>query len=112
MNMKLQNTFTKSSSKALDAELLALEASELRELLGIIQPYLPPLYVEQDSSATEVYMFCGRVARKCEILSEVVARRNGMPDSLWAEEVTESLVGVCEVYFLPFPTPISELITH
>jgi dynactin 1 len=97
LNMKLQSSFAKSSSKALDAELTVLEAAEMRELLGIIQPYLPPLYVEQDSGATEVYMFFGRIARKCEVLSDVVAKRNSMPDSLWADEVTESLVGVCEV---------------
>ena len=96
LNLKLQSSAVKSQAKQIDSDLRALEAAEARELLSIVQPYLPQIYVEQDSDPTNCYMFFARMGRKCDLINSVVGSLNGLPDSLNGE-VTDAMVGVCEV---------------
>jgi dynactin 1 len=110
LNLRLQSSAVKTRTRNLDGELLALEASQAKDLLNIVQPYLPPVYVETDSDPTNCYLFFARLGRKCEILSSVVAKIVSVEEVLWgttgggmnvAEEsrgdVTEAIVGICEV---------------
>jgi len=98
LNLKLQSNMSKSQAKTIDLELGRIDAREARELLGIVQPYLPQVYVETDSDATSAYLFFQRVAAKTELINTVVAGTHGLPESLNGP-VSDSLVGVCEVSF-------------
>jgi len=105
LNLKLQSNMSKSQSKTIDLELNRIETREARELLGIIQPYLPQVYVETDSDSTSAYLFFQRVAAKTELINNVVAGTHGLPDSLNGP-VSDSLVGICEVRFFFLPAPL------
>ncbi|RDB28736.1 Dynactin, isoform [Hypsizygus marmoreus] len=96
LNLKLQSSASKNQAKNIDYEIRSLEARETRELLGIVQPYLPQLYVESDSDATSCYLFFQRMAYKADLINTVVAQAHGLPDSLNGP-VSEVLVGVCEM---------------
>ncbi|GLB43572.1 putative dynein associated protein [Lyophyllum shimeji] len=96
LNMKLQSSASKNQAKNIDLEIRSLEARETRELLNIVQPYLPELYVDSDTDATNCYLFFQRLAYKADIINTVVAQAHGLPDSLNGS-VSEVLVGVCEM---------------
>ncbi|KNZ76316.1 Dynactin, 150 kDa isoform [Termitomyces sp. J132] len=95
LNLKLQSSALKNQAKNIDLEIRGLETRETKELLGIVQPYLPELYVESDTDATNCYMFFQRLAHKADLINNVVAQAHGLPDSLNGS-VSETLVGVCE----------------
>ncbi|KAF8346896.1 dynactin [Amanita rubescens] len=96
INLKLQSTASKNQARNIDFEIMKLEAKESRELLGIVQPYLPQIYVENDSDATHCYLFFQRLACKADLINSVVAHSNNLPESLNGN-VSEVLVGVCEM---------------
>ncbi|KAH0591318.1 hypothetical protein H2248_001401 [Termitomyces sp. 'cryptogamus'] len=96
LNLKLQSSALKNQAKNIDLEIRGLETRETKELLGIVQPYLPELYVESDTDATNCYMFFQRLAHKADLINNVVAQAHGLPDSLNGS-VSETLVGVCEM---------------
>lgn len=110
LNLKLQSSAVKSRTRHLDADLLALDASQAKDLLQIVQPYLPQVYVETDSDPTNSYLFFARLGKKCEILGSVVGKMAGVEEALWGTtgggatfsegpkaEVTDAIVGICEV---------------
>ncbi|KAG6865099.1 hypothetical protein C0991_005060 [Blastosporella zonata] len=96
LNLKLQSSASKNQAKNIDLEIRGLEARETKELLGIVQPYLPELYVDSDTDATNCYLFFQRMAHKADIINTVVAQAHGLPDSLNGS-VSEVLVGICEM---------------
>ncbi|KAG8700816.1 hypothetical protein FRC11_012636, partial [Ceratobasidium sp. 423] len=96
LNMRLQSTAAKNQAKNIEFELRKLDAAQAKEWLGIVQPYLPQIYVEVDADATACYMFFQRLATKSELIANVVGSAHGLPESL-AGSVPESLVGVCEM---------------
>jgi len=115
LNLKLQSSVSKNQAKNIELEIKKLEARETKELLGIVQvfvindnkflvvihditvqPYLPQLYVESDSEATNCYFFFQRLACKTDLINSVVAIAHGLPESLNGP-VSDVLVGVCEV---------------
>ncbi|KAF8634861.1 hypothetical protein AX15_000617 [Amanita polypyramis BW_CC] len=96
LNLKLQSTASKNQARNIDLELTKLDAKEARELLGIVQPYMPSIYVENDSDATNCYLFFQRLSRKADLINNVVAQANNLPESLNGN-VSETLVGVCEM---------------
>ncbi|KAG5654154.1 hypothetical protein H0H81_006866 [Sphagnurus paluster] len=96
LNLKLQSSASKNQAKNIDLEIRSLEARETRELLSIVQPYLPELYVDSDTDATNCYLFFQRLAYKADVINTVVAQTHGLPDSLNGS-VSEVLVGVCEL---------------
>ncbi|KAJ7449516.1 dynactin [Mycena latifolia] len=49
LNLKLQSSASKNQAKNIELEIKRMEARETRELLNIVQPYLPQIYVETDS---------------------------------------------------------------
>jgi len=116
-NVKLQLTALKNQAKAIDLELRRIEAREGRELLEIIQvrppfwlphsgqyadrqqPYLPQIYIESDSDATNVYLFFKRIAAKADLINSTVGQIHGLPDSLNGP-ITENLAMVCEVHLV------------
>lgn len=60
------------------------------------------MYTENDSDATNCYMFFQRMAAKTDLVNTVVAQTHSLPDSLNGP-VSDMLVGVCEVrLFFPF----------
>jgi dynactin 1 len=65
------------------SELLSLDASQVKEVLNIVQPYLPQIYVETDSDPTNCYLLFVRLGRKCEILGSVVDKMAGVEEVLW-----------------------------
>ncbi len=69
-----------------------------------LQPYLPQIYTETDGDATRCYLFFQRVASKTDLINTVTAHAHNLPESLNGQ-VSETLVGVCEVASLLF-TPI------
>ncbi|TFL06330.1 dynein associated protein-domain-containing protein [Pterulicium gracile] len=96
LNVKLQSSVTKSQARIIEHELKRLEARELRELLGIIQPYLPQQYLETDSDASSCYLFFERIGAKADIINTAIAHKHGLPDCLDGP-VTEALMGACEL---------------
>ncbi|KAJ1310514.1 hypothetical protein OPQ81_007245 [Rhizoctonia solani] len=96
LNMRLQSTAAKNQAKNIEFELRKLDAAQAKEWLGIVQPYLPQVYVEVDADATACYMFFQRLSTKSELIANVVGSAHGLPESL-AGSVPESLVGVCEM---------------
>ncbi|EIN14288.1 dynactin [Punctularia strigosozonata HHB-11173 SS5] len=96
LNLKLQSSASKNQARGIELELRAMEAREARELLGIIQPYLPQLYVDSDSDATSCYLFFQRLAGKMDLVNSVVASAHSLPESLNGP-VSETLVGICEM---------------
>ncbi|EGN93727.1 hypothetical protein SERLA73DRAFT_172019 [Serpula lacrymans var. lacrymans S7.3] len=96
LNLKLQSSASKNQAKNIELEIRKLEARESRELLTIVQPYLPQLYVESDSDATSCYLFFQRLGYKTDLINIVVAQTHGLPESLNGP-VSDVLVGVCEM---------------
>ncbi|THU86256.1 dynactin [Dendrothele bispora CBS 962.96] len=96
LNLKLQSSASKNQARNIEYEIRKIEARERGELLGIVQPYLPQLYVESDSDATQCYLFFQRLAYKSELINNVVAQTHNLPESLDGP-VSETLVGVCDM---------------
>ncbi|KAJ2917876.1 hypothetical protein MD484_g2604, partial [Candolleomyces efflorescens] len=96
LNLKLQSTASKNQARMIELEVKKQEAREARELLSIVQPYLPQLYVETDSDATSCYLFFQRLACKADLINNIVGQAHNLPDALNGA-VTEGLVGVCEM---------------
>ncbi|KAI0352271.1 dynactin [Trametes cingulata] len=96
LNLKLQSSASKNQARHIDLEVKKIEAREARELLGIIQPYLPQVYVESDMDATNCYLFFQRLAAKVDLINSVVAQMHNLPESLNGP-VSDILVGICEM---------------
>ncbi|KAH8834970.1 dynactin [Flagelloscypha sp. PMI_526] len=96
LNLRLQSSASKNQARIIELEIKRLEAKEAHELLNIVQPYLPSLYVESDMDATSCYLFFQRVGAKVDLINTIVAQIHNLPDSL-AGEVSDVLVGVCEL---------------
>ncbi|KAJ7246396.1 dynein associated protein-domain-containing protein [Mycena rebaudengoi] len=96
LNLKLQSSASKNQAKNIELEIKKMEARETRELLNIVQPYLPQIYVETDSDATSCYLFFQRLAYKADLITTVVSQNNGLPESLNGS-VSDALVGVCDM---------------
>ncbi|KAJ7194752.1 dynactin [Mycena pura] len=96
LNLKLQSTASKNQARNIELEIKRMEGRESRELLNIVQPYLPQIYVETDSDATSCYLFFQRMANKADLIVNVVSQNNGLPDSLNGS-VSDALVGVCDM---------------
>ncbi|KAH9854440.1 dynactin [Lenzites betulinus] len=96
LNLKLQSTASKNQARHIDLEVKKIEAREARELLNIIQPYLPQIYVESDMDATNCYMFFQRLAAKVDLINSVVAQMHNLPEALNGP-VSDIIVGICEM---------------
>ncbi|KAI0801398.1 dynactin [Fomes fomentarius] len=96
LNLKLQSTASKNQARHIDLEVKKIEAREARELLTIIQPYLPQVYVESDMDATNCYLFFQRLAAKVDLINSVIAQAHNLPESLNGP-VSDVLVGICEM---------------
>ncbi|OSX67214.1 hypothetical protein POSPLADRAFT_1130701 [Postia placenta MAD-698-R-SB12] len=96
LNLKLQSSASKNQARYIDLEVKKIEAREARELLNIIQPYLPQVYVESDMDATNCYLLFQRLALKVDLVNTVVAQTHNLPDSL-SGPVSDVMVGVCEM---------------
>lgn len=96
LNRLLQNSASKSQAKTIELELQNLRTRQANELLTIIQPYLPPVYVESDSDSTNTYLFFKRMASKADLLNSITAEKYSLPEAL-NEPVTEALIGICEM---------------
>ncbi|EMD32620.1 hypothetical protein CERSUDRAFT_161581 [Gelatoporia subvermispora B] len=96
LNIKLQSSASKNQARHIDLEVKKIEAREARELLAIVQPYLPQVYVESDTAATNCYMFFQRLAHKVDLINTVIAQMHNLPESLNGP-VSDVLVGVCEM---------------
>ncbi|KXN84997.1 hypothetical protein AN958_11842 [Leucoagaricus sp. SymC.cos] len=97
LNMKLQSSAAKNLAKNVDLEIKKLEARESKELLTIVQPYLPQLYIQTDWDATNSYLFFLRLSTKMDIINTTIATKHNMPESLNQGPVSEVLVGICEM---------------
>ncbi|KAF8547555.1 hypothetical protein OG21DRAFT_1527081 [Imleria badia] len=96
LNLKLQLSAAKNQVNTVQLGVRKLEVKESRELLGIVQPYLPQLYVESDSDATSCYLFFWRMGLKIDLINTVVGQAHGLPESLHGD-VSETVVGICEM---------------
>ncbi|TCD64746.1 hypothetical protein EIP91_003668 [Steccherinum ochraceum] len=96
LNLKLQSSASKNQARNIDLEVKRIEAREARELLSIVQPYLPQVYVESDMDATNCYLFFQRLALKVDLINNFVAQAHNLPECLNGP-VSELLVGVCEM---------------
>ena len=99
LNLKLQSSASKNQARHIDLEVKRIEAREAQELLSIIQPYLPQVYVESDTDATHCYLFFQRLAAKLDLINTAAAQNHSLPESLNGA-VSGVLVGVCEVRVL------------
>ncbi|KAI9513092.1 dynein associated protein-domain-containing protein [Russula earlei] len=96
LNLKLQSAASRTQARIIDHELKRIEANEFKEMLDIIQPYLPQIYVETDVDATRCYLFFQRMASKTDLINMITAQAHNLPESLNGS-VSETLVGVCEM---------------
>ncbi|KAF8481025.1 dynein associated protein-domain-containing protein [Russula ochroleuca] len=96
MNLKLQSAATRNQARNIDHELKRIEANEFKEMLDIVQPYLPQIYIETDVDATRCYIFFQRMASKADLINIITANAHNLPESLNGS-VSETLVGVCEM---------------
>lgn len=96
LNLKLQSAATRSQARNIDHELKRIEANESKEMLDIVQPYLPQIYIETDVDATKCYLFFQRMASKTDLINIITAQAHNLPESLNGS-VSETLVGVCEM---------------
>ncbi|KZT73394.1 hypothetical protein DAEQUDRAFT_762303 [Daedalea quercina L-15889] len=96
LNLKLQSSASKNQARHIDLEIKRIEAKEAHELLSIIQPYLPQVYVESDMDATNCYLFFQRLAAKLDLISNIAAQTHNLPESLNGS-VSSVVVGVCEM---------------
>ncbi|KAG6380679.1 dynein associated protein-domain-containing protein [Boletus reticuloceps] len=96
LNLKLQSTAAKNQAKTVELEVRKLEAKECKEVLGIVQPYLPQVYVESDSDATSCYLLFQRMGLKIDLINVVVGQAHGLPESLNGD-VSDTVVGICEM---------------
>ncbi|CAL1693902.1 unnamed protein product [Somion occarium] len=96
LNLRLQSSATKNQARNIDLEVKRIEAREARELLNIIQPYLPQVYVESDMDATSCYLFFQRLASKVDLINTFVGHAHNLPDALNGP-VSDVLVGICEL---------------
>ncbi|KAH8119806.1 dynactin [Phellopilus nigrolimitatus] len=96
VNLKLQSSASKNQARLIELELRKIELKETKELLGIVQPYLPQLYIETDSVATHCYLYFQRMAAKADLINSVVGTIHGLPESLNGR-VSDVLVRTCEM---------------
>ncbi|KAG8833690.1 hypothetical protein FRC17_010222 [Serendipita sp. 399] len=96
LNLKLQSSASKSQAKNIELELQNLKTRQANELLQIVQPYLPQVYMDMDGDATNTYLFFKRMASKADLLNSTLAERYSLPESLNGH-VTEPLIGICEM---------------
>ncbi|KAJ7068484.1 dynein associated protein-domain-containing protein [Mycena amicta] len=96
LNLKLQSSASKNQARNIELELRRIDAREGRELLNIVQPYLPQIYLDTDSDATSCYLFFQRMANKTDLIITTVSQNNNLPDSLNGS-VSDALVGVCDM---------------
>lgn len=118
LNLKLQSSMLKGQVKTIDLEMRKLDARQALEHLAIVkvcfsissircradrivQPYLLPSFVEEDSDAVDSLLFFERMSHKADLLSAVIDSNHNVADAL-SGAVPEDLVGICEVS--PFPT--------
>ncbi|KAK1224892.1 hypothetical protein PQX77_012169 [Marasmius sp. AFHP31] len=96
LNLKLQSSASKNQARNIELEIRKIEARERGELLSIVQPYLPQLYVESDSDATSCYLYFQRLASKADLINSTLAQTHGLPDSLEGP-VADVVVGICDM---------------
>ncbi|KAL5533874.1 hypothetical protein ACEPAG_334 [Sanghuangporus baumii] len=96
LNMKLQSTASKHQARHIETELAKIQARENKELYEIVKPYLPQIYVESDSEATQCYLYFQRMAAKADLINFAIAQSHGLPEALNGH-VTEGLVRTCEL---------------
>ena len=108
LNLKLQSSASKNQARHIDLEVKRIEAREAQELLSIIQPYLPQVYVESDTDATNCYLFFQRLAAKLDLINTAAAQNHNLPESLNGA-VSGVLVGVCEVRVVSFQSGVHGL---
>ena len=57
--------------------------------------------MDNDTSATNCYLFFRRIGCKADLINNIVGQAHGLPESLNGP-VPDVLVGICEVSDLPF----------
>jgi dynactin 1 len=96
LNLKLQNTVSKTQVKTIDLELRKLEAQQASERLNVVKHYLPPSFFSADADAVDAFLFFDRLAHKSELIAGTIGQKHNIVESL-TSIVPESLVAVCEV---------------
>ncbi|KAL5535863.1 hypothetical protein ACEPAF_3957 [Sanghuangporus sanghuang] len=96
LNMKLQSTASKHQARHIETVLAKIQARQNKELYEIVKPYLPQIYVESDSEATQCYLYFQRMAAKADLINFAIAQSHGLPEALNGH-VTEGLVRTCEL---------------
>ncbi|KAL0563459.1 hypothetical protein V5O48_018608 [Marasmius crinis-equi] len=96
LNLKLQSSASKNQARNIELEIRKIEARERGDLLAIVQPYLPQLYLESDSDATSCYLYFQRLASKADLINNTLAQTHGIPDSLDGP-VSDVVVGICDM---------------
>ncbi|KAF9260836.1 dynactin [Marasmius fiardii PR-910] len=96
LNLKLQSSASKNQARNIELEIKRIEAKERGDLLSIVQPYLPQLYVESDSDATSSFLYFQRLASKADLINNTLAQTHGLPDSLDGP-VSDVVVGICDM---------------
>ncbi|EJD03547.1 dynactin [Fomitiporia mediterranea MF3/22] len=96
LNMKLQSSASKHQARNIEIELARIQARETKDLYEIVKPYLPQVYIDSDSEATQCYLYFQRMAAKADLINTAVAQSHGLPEALNGH-VTEGLVRTCEL---------------
>ncbi|KAF8337534.1 dynein associated protein-domain-containing protein [Cantharellus anzutake] len=97
LSKKLQSTAIKNQAKTIDLEIKHLDTAQAREMLSIVQPYLPQAYLDSDRDAAQCYMLFQRLSYKIDLINTLVGQSYNFPESLFGDITDSSLVGVCEM---------------
>ncbi|KAF7307576.1 CAP-Gly domain-containing protein [Mycena indigotica] len=96
LNFRLQSSVYNHQATMIELELWKMDAREGKELLDIVQPYLPQIYVDTDENATRCYLLFQRLGNKADLIANTITLNNGLPESLKGS-VSDELIGVCNM---------------
>lgn len=99
LNFQLQTTVMKAQAKAIDIELRKLEASQANDRLNMIQPYLPESFFKTENDPISCLLLFKRMEFKAGVIVKHLDQNFPISEKIM-DNVTESLVTICEVYCL------------
>lgn len=96
LNLQLQSTVMKAQAKAIDLELRKLDAAQANDRLSYIQPYLPDAFFKTENDPISCLLLFKRIVFKSELVIKHLDQNYPISEKIM-EDVSESLVSVCEV---------------
>ncbi|KAF8982492.1 hypothetical protein BGZ46_001161 [Entomortierella lignicola] len=97
LNLQLQSTAMKAQAKAIDLELRNLEATQARDNLTLVTPYLPEGFFKTEDDSIQCFLLFKRLNFKAELMNKHLEQQYGISDKISQNSVPSELVSICEV---------------